>query len=166
MLPISSVVLPGLSTYIWSFVLYTGFPSNPAFSIHFFLPSNHWTIKPLPISLISSSCIFHLANSGCLPIFNFFVFHPLTSSLLVDAPLLWNNLPDSVPHSSSIASFKSALKTHLFSSGLWMPCLCVCVCVWVRAHMHVCMYACVCVHVCVGSDKKDVEWSVVMGLCT
>ena len=44
------------------------------------------------------------------------------------APLLWNNLPCSLQHSSSIATFKSALKAHLFSSALWMPCLCAVVC--------------------------------------
>ena len=44
------------------------------------------------------------------------------------APLLWNTLPCSLQHSSSIATFKSALKAHLFSSALWMPCLCAVVC--------------------------------------
>ena len=31
------------------------------------------------------------------------------------APVLWNSLPLSVRHSSSLSSFKSDLKTHLFS---------------------------------------------------
>ena len=41
---------------------------------------------PLPISLISSSFMFCLANSICLLILNSFVFHPTTSSPLVNAP--------------------------------------------------------------------------------
>ena len=32
-------------------------------------------------------------------------------------PVLWNSLPFSVRHSSSLSSFKSKLKTHLFSSA-------------------------------------------------
>ena len=50
----------------------------------------------------------------------------------------------SLRHSSSIASFKSALNTHLFSSGLWMPCLCACVCA-VVCHW---LCVCVCVQLC------------------
>ena len=34
-------------------------------------------------------------------------------------PVLWNSLPLSVRHSSSFSSFKSKLKTHLFSSAYW-----------------------------------------------
>ena len=123
MLLASSVILPGLTTYLWSFVLYIGFLSNPAFSTKLlFLPINHWATKSLPIYLISSA-MFHLANSIHLPILHSFIFHPLTSSsgwctFFYQAPLLWNNLPYSLWHSSSISSFKSALKTHLFSYGL------------------------------------------------
>ena len=98
MLPASSV-LPGLTTYLRSFVLYIGLLSNPAFSTKLlFLPLNQWTTKPFPVSLISSSCMFRLANSVRLPTLDSFIFHPLTSSLLVrraffcQAPLLWNNL--------------------------------------------------------------------------
>ena len=32
-------------------------------------------------------------------------------------PVLWNSLPLSVRHSSSLTSFKSKLKTHIFSSA-------------------------------------------------
>jgi len=39
------------------------------------------------------------------------------------APLLWKSLRYYLRHSSSMASFKSVLETHLFSSGLG-PCLC------------------------------------------
>ena len=39
-------------------------------------------------------------------------------AFLHQGPLLWNNLPYSLRHSSSIPSFKFALKTHLLSSGL------------------------------------------------
>ena len=50
------------------------------------LPLNHWPTKPLPISLISSSCMFRHANSVRLPILDSFVFNPLTSGLVVNAP--------------------------------------------------------------------------------
>ena len=56
------------------------------------------TLKLIPVSLISSSCMFRLANSVRLPTLDSFIFHPLTSNLLVrraffcQAPLLWNNL--------------------------------------------------------------------------
>ena len=49
---------------------------------------------------------------------------------------------------SSLVSFKSALSTHLFSSGLWLLCLCACdyfACVRVKlcaiGFMHVCVPA-------------------------
>ena len=63
-----------------------------------------------------------------------FVFHLLTLSsgrhtIFYQTPVLWNKLHYSLWCSSSTASFKSAPRTHLFSSGLWMPCLCVCSCV-------------------------------------
>ena len=67
-------------------LLYTGFLSNPMFNPKFFLPLSHWTTKPLHVSLISSSCMFHLTNSACLPILDFFVFHLLISSVLVNTP--------------------------------------------------------------------------------
>ena len=76
--------------YLRSFVFYTGLLSNPVFSTKvLFLPLNHWTTKPLPISLISSSCMFRLTNSYLLPILYSFVFHQLTSNLLVDAPFFF-----------------------------------------------------------------------------
>ena len=34
-------------------------------------------------------------------------------------PVLWSSIPLSVRHSSSLSSFKSKLKTHLFSSAYW-----------------------------------------------
>ena len=34
-------------------------------------------------------------------------------------PVIWNSLPLSVRHSSSLSSFKSKLKTHHFSSAYW-----------------------------------------------
>ena len=89
----------------------------------------------------------------------------------------------SLRHSSSIASFKPALKTHLFSSGLSMTCLCkhvhvvVChcfhvgMCVCVRACERVCvcaqvsMCACTCACMCLGSDEKEADWSVAVWIC-
>ena len=59
----------------------------------------------------------------------------------VAGPRVWNNLPDAICHSSSLAAFKRSLKSHLFTlraklggavycnrSSLWV-CVCVCVCV-------------------------------------
>ena len=74
-----------LTTYLQSFVLYTGFLSNPVFSTELlFLSLNQRTAKPRSIYPVSSSCMFHLANSVCLLIHNSFLFHPLTSSRLVN----------------------------------------------------------------------------------
>ena len=93
--------------------------------------------------------MFRPVNSVRLPILDSFVFRPLTSSLLVDAPssvdrspLVCNNLPYFLRHSSSIVSFKAAPKTHPFSSGVLMHCLRTCVradvCQWFRLCMSVC----------------------------
>ena len=88
---------------------------------------DHWTTKYLSISLISSSYVFCLASSARLLVHDSFVFHQLTSSLLVNVPssIITITLKQFTQHASSIA-FKSALKTHLFCSGLGIPCLCVC----------------------------------------
>ena len=139
MLPASSV-LPGLTTYLRSFVLYIGLLSNPAFSTKFFfLPLNQWTTKPFPVSLVSSSCMFRLANSVRLPTLDSFVFHHahlkssgstrllLSSTITLEQSFLLSpkNNGRRVP---SIESFTSSLVTHFFSSGLWMLCLCACSC--------------------------------------
>ena len=59
------------------------------------------------------------------------------------APILWKNPSYTLRHCSSIASFQSALKTHLFSSGLSMPYQCACSCVpLVRACVRVCVCVC------------------------
>ena len=71
--PTSSVVLPGLTPYLRSFMLCTGFLSDPAFSTKlFFSLFNHWTTKPLPISPMSSGCTFRLASFAHLPMLNSF----------------------------------------------------------------------------------------------
>ena len=68
------------------------------------------------------------------------------------APVIWNQLPVSVRHSTSVSSFKSSLKTFLFLktfSSVSLPwyatgvcvCVCVCVCVRVRARVCVCVRA-------------------------
>ena len=86
-LPAPSVVLPGLTTCLWSSVLYTRFLSNPESSTKLlFLLLNHSTTKPPPISLISSSCMFRLTNSARLPILDSSVLHLLTSGALADSP--------------------------------------------------------------------------------
>ena len=92
-------------------------------------------------------------------------------------PVIWNSLPLSVRHSSSLSSFKQKLKTHLCSSAYLSAvlffsfsfyqlltsnaCVCVCVCVYVRACVRMCVCVCasvrayvracarVCVCVCV-----------------
>ena len=104
------------------------------------LPLNHWATKPVHISLISFNSMFLLAKSVRLPIL---VFHRLISSLLVclNSSInhhYWGIIPYAARHSSSMASFQSVLKTHLFSSGLRMPCLCGCGCSRVHKTRQVC----------------------------
>ena len=68
------------------------------------------------------------------------------------ALLCWNSLPSSLQHSSSIAAFKSALKTHLFSSKHWIACYRIWLtCVLVHASV------CVCVCVCVRERERERE---------
>ena len=40
-------------------------------------------------------------------------------SFQYNRPVIWNSLPFSVRHAMSLSSFKSKLKTHLFSSAYW-----------------------------------------------
>ena len=46
-------------------------------------------------------------------------------SFSVQAPLVWNNLPPNIRHSSSLSQFKTSLKTFLFTSAFselpWSP---------------------------------------------
>ena len=72
-------------------------------------------------------------------------------------PVIWNSLSFSVRHATTLSTFKSKLKTHLFSSAYWFLALfllfpsnpwllCLCFC----AFVYVCVCAWVCVwHVCV-----------------
>ena len=76
-------------------------------------------------------------------------------SFSYQAPVIWNQLPVSVRHSTSVSSFKSSLKTFLFLktfSSVSLPWYAtgVCVCVWVSAHACVCKSLCVCVCMCVS----------------
>ena len=58
-------------------------------------------------------------------------------------PSVWNSLPLHIRNATTIDTFKSALKTHLFNLQEfdYLSSLCVCVCVCVR----VCVCVCVCV---------------------
>ena len=95
-LPASTVVLPGLTTYLWSYVLYTSFLLSPAFTTKLlFLPLNHWTTKPLPISAISPSCMFCLIDrlSADAWLHRFPPAHLKSSdqrAFFYQPPLLWN----------------------------------------------------------------------------
>ena len=81
--------------------------------------------------------------------------------------LIWNSLPLSVKHSSSLSSFKSNLKTHHFSSAYWsvvfflliystnpLPVIVVCVCVCVRAWVHACVRSCMCDEMNISTDTN------------
>ena len=75
-------------------------------------------------------------------------------SFSYQAPVIWNQLPVSVHHSTFVSSFKSSLKTFLFLktvSSVSLPWYAtgVCVCVCVRAHACARQHACVrvCIHV-------------------
>ena len=81
-------------------------------------------------------------------------------------PVIWNSLSFSVRHATSLSSFKSKLKTYLFSSAYWFlaffllfpsnpwllclcfygvcVCVCVCVCVRVRVGVWGCLWVCAC----------------------
>ena len=77
----------------------------------------------------------------------------MTELRLASESYIWNSLPLSVRHSSSLSSFKSKLKTHHFSSASWSviffslyqpitsnACIgSVCVCVSVREGVCVCV---------------------------
>ena len=79
-------------------------------------------------------------------------------------PVIWNSVPLSARHSSSLSSFKSKLKPTSFSSAYWCHFLlivptitsnaciyCVCVLEWERERESVCVCVCVCAraHTCV-----------------
>ena len=118
-----------------------------------FLLLNHWTTKPLPISLISSSCIMYVPSHQLhLPavwLLHLPCAHLKSSgqcAFFHQAPFLQNYLPYSLQHSSSIASFKSTHNTHLLNSKHWRE-------FW----SYMALPLCVCVCVCGGTDGKDVE---------
>ena len=56
---------------------------------------------------------------------NFFVIPPVLTKTYGErtfahaAPIMWNNLPDSLRSINSMEHFKSALKTYLFELSLW-----------------------------------------------
>ena len=106
------------------------------------------------LKLNAKNCMFHLANSACLLMLSSFLFHLLTSgqhAFFSQVPLLWNNLPYSLQHSSAIVSFTFALKTYISLSEHWtdhyMAYLCACVCGCDCVYCRVCV--CACIHVCV-----------------
>ena len=82
-------------------------------------------------------------------------------SFSYQAPDIWNQLPVSVRHSTSVSSFKSSVETFLFEkqqhffSPIALRYVCVyvcvraCVCVYVRACVRACVCVCVGVRVCV-----------------
>ena len=65
---------------------------------------------------------------------------------------IWNQLPVSVRHSTSVSSFKSSLKTFLFFKHFffslialicdWCVCVCVCVCVCLCVSVRGCVHSC------------------------
>ena len=83
--------------------------------------------------------------------------------------VIWNSIPLSVMHASSLSSFKSKVKTHIFSFAYWFIIFVLminffpfpssviyqahqqyahnCVCMHMSAYE--CMYLCLCAHVCV-----------------
>ena len=65
---------------------------------------------------------------------------PVVSTLSYQTPVIWNQLPVSVRHSTSIISFKSSLKIFLFLKAISS--------VPLSWHMTLCVYVCVCACVC------------------
>ena len=81
-----------------------------------------------------------------------------------ESPLLWNSLPYSLWHSSSIVSVNLPSRPIFSPLDSWVPCLCPVMC----TVAHVCACVCVCMCACVrafGGDQKDAEWSVVLVVC-
>ena len=85
-------------------------------------------------------------------------------------PVIWNQLPISVHHSTCVSSFKSSLKTFLFLKAFssvtlpWYTTLCVgCVCV--RARTCACAHVCVCVCVCVCASVHSCCMRWIFKIC-
>ena len=97
--------------------------------LHLYTPSRQ--IRSTTDTQVFRIPSFHTKSSG--------------SHSLYQAPTTWNQLPVSIRHASSDSSFKSSLKTFLFSQTLslvplpWDACVC----------QGVCLCACVCGFVCV-----------------
>ena len=65
---------------------------------------------------------------------------PCTRLLLQEASVIWNQLPVSVRHYTSVSSFNASLKTFLFQNLLFGPidlALYTCVCVCVLSLIHI-----------------------------
>ena len=133
---------PDLPTSLLYFIFFTGY------LLHRGLTTN------CPCFALRS-CLIRLPSTFQ----NFFTFTLLpSSSALLQTPkcseynpyqasVIWNQLPVSVHHSTSVSSFKSSLKTFLFF--LWSHCPDVrLVCVWARTRMQICVCVCMCVHSC------------------
>ena len=70
-------------------------------------------------------------------------------SFSFQAPVIWNQLPVSAHHSTSVSSYKSSLKTFLFLKTFFFSLIALicdwCVCVHVCKSVRVCVHSC-CMH--------------------
>ena len=153
----SSLGLPNsVMPHLFS-ILYTGSQLKKGLisnSLHFAL--NLWMVLPLPTSQILFTLIGtpprQFRSSADTRVFRIPSFRTKSSgqrSFSYQAPTTRNKLPASIRHASSASSFKSSLKTFLFSktfsSVLWGAGVCqgvrLCFCVLVLVHMFA---VCVC----------------------
>ena len=107
----------------------------------------------------------------------------LPCSLSLSLTLFYRNIISICPQAPSFSLWTLIAVCYMAylcecMCGCVCVCACVCACVIVRASMHACVHACICVClsvcmcvsmcvcacVCVGSDAKDVKWSVVVYL--
>ena len=112
------------------------------------IPNPHQPFRPSVFHLYTPS--WQLRSSADTWVFRIPSFRSKSSgrcSLSYQAPVIWNQLPVSVCHSTSVSSFKSSLKTVVFSESFssgpspWYTTVCACVCVCLCCtHMKTCTF--------------------------
>ena len=117
-------------------------------SLH--LALNLWMFCPY-LPLRSSSPSRQLCSFADTWVFRISSFRTKSSGqrfFSYQAPTTWNKLPASIRHASSVSSFKSSLKTFLFSKTFssvplpWGACVCQGMCLCVRVCASVGAYVC------------------------
>ena len=169
---------PDLPTSLLCFILFIGYLLNRRSNTNCFKIISHQAPIYLSELLHLYTPPWQLCSSTDTRVFripSFWTNSCGQHTFSYQAPVIWNQLPVSVHHSSSVSSFKSSLKTFLFLKTFssvslpWLPWyatgMCVCVCVRACMLMHVCSCmcesACVCACVCVCIHVVCIEfWQI------